>query len=271
METIAQRITQDTAPDGKPGGRRIQPHVAPDRRIALDEKDRRHGRTSRANTCNGFTEHCAVDVESKVTREVVGRPAKEPEPAVVAWLAEELEKAPGLWPLEVALGDRARPRIAPWAEQGVDMLARPWPPRGPHFPKQEVTLDFARMPVPCPGGQGVPLVPGRHAQFPAVACAACALRTPWTKATPGQGRSLSIREAEQFQQKLRATMKTQRGRAALRTRTAVAQALSHQVVHQGRPARYKGIRKNQFDGRRHAAVSNLQGAAHEAEERRLVS
>jgi hypothetical protein len=53
-------------------------------------------------------------------------------------------------------------------------------------------------------------------------------------------------------------MKTQRGRASLRKRTAI----SHQLAHQGRRARYKGLRKNQFDGRRHAAVSNLQVAAH---------
>ena len=115
------------------------------------------------------------------------------------------------------------------------------------------------------------MVPGRHAQFPAAACDACALRAQCTKATPGQGRSLSIREDEQFQQKLRAKMKTQRGRASLRKRTAVEHAISHQLAHQGRRARYKGLRKNQFDGRRHAAVSNLQVAAHYAEERRLAS
>ena len=57
---------------------------------------------------------------------------------------------------------------------------------------------------------------------------------------------------------------------ALRKRTAVEHAIAHQWAHQGRRARYKGLRKNQFDGRRHAAVSNLQIAAH-YEEHRLVS
>lgn len=66
-------------------------------------------------------------------------------------------------------------------------------------------------------------------------------------------------------------IKTKRGRAALRKRTAVEQAISHHLVHQGRRARYKGLRKNQFDGRRHAAVSNLQVAAHYVEERQLAS
>jgi hypothetical protein len=115
------------------------------------------------------------------------------------------------------------------------------------------------------------MVLGRPAQFPAAACDGCALRTQCTKATPGQGRSLSIREDEPFQQKLRTKMKTQRGRAALRKRTAVEHAIAHQLAHQGRRARYKGVRKNQFDGRRHAAVSNLQVAAHYEEEHRLAS
>ena len=115
------------------------------------------------------------------------------------------------------------------------------------------------------------MVPGKQVQFPAVACDACALRAQCTKAAHGQGRSLGIREDEQFQQKLRAKMKTQRGRASLRKRTAVEHTIAHQLVHQGRRARYKGLRKNQFDGRRHAAVSNLQVAARYEEEHRLAS
>src|SRR4029434_3718358 len=41
METIGQIITQDTEPDpdGEPGGRRIKKHVAPDRRISIEDKD----------------------------------------------------------------------------------------------------------------------------------------------------------------------------------------------------------------------------------------
>jgi Transposase DDE domain len=273
METMTQMITQDTEPDpeGGPGGRRLQPHVAPDRRISLEDKDMRHGRKSSAKTFTGFKEHLAVDLDSTVIREVVVRPANEPEHEAVEVWAETLEQAPGLLQLASALGSMARPRIALWVEQGVYIIARPWPHGGPLFTKHAFTVDFAGKQGTCPGGQTVPLVPGTHVQFPAVACDACALRAQCTKATRGQGRSLSIREDEQFQQKLRATMKTQRGRAALRKRTAVEHTIAHQLAHQGRRARYKGVRKNQFDGRRHAAVSNLQVAAHYEEEHRLAS
>ena len=155
METIAQISTQDTEPDpdGEPGGRCIKQHVAPDRRISIEDKDIRHGRTSSAQTFNGFKEHLAVDLDSTVTREVVVRPANEPEHAVVEWLAEALEKAPGLLQLDVDLGSMASPRMAQWAEQGVYILARPWPHIGPLFTKHDFALDFARMQVTCPGGQ----------------------------------------------------------------------------------------------------------------------
>ena len=273
METITQIITQDTEPDpeGGPSGRRLKKHVAPDRRISIEDKDMRHGRKSSAKTFNGFKEHFAVDLDSTVIREVVVRPANEPEHEAVELLSEELEKAPGLLQLDIDLGYMASPRIAQWAEQGVYIIARPWPPVGPLFTKDDFTLDFAGRQVTCPGGQSVPMVPGKHAQFPATACAACALRAQCTTATHGQGRSLRIREDEQFQQKLRAKMRTRRGRASLRKRTAVEHTIAHQLVHQGRRARYKGLRKNQFDGRRHAAVSNLQVAARYEEEHRLVS
>jgi Transposase DDE domain len=273
MESITQMIAQDTEPDpgGGPGGRRLKPHVTPDRRLSIEDKDRRHGRKSSAKTFNGCKEHFAVDLESTVIREVVIRPAHEPEHEAVERLAAALAKAPGLLQLDIALGDMASPRLAQWAEQGVDIIARPWPQGGPLCTQHDFTLDFAGMQGTCPGGQSVPMVLGKPAQVPAAACAVCALRTQCTKATRGQGRSLSIRADEPFQQKLRAKMQTQRGRAALRTRTAVEHTIAHQLVHQGRRARYKGWRQNQCDGRRHAAVSNLQVAAHYAEEHRLAS
>jgi hypothetical protein len=240
METITQMLTQDTEPDpgGGPGGRRLTQHVAPDRRISIEDKDIRHGRKSSAQTFNGFKEHFAVDLDSKVIREVVVRPANEPEHEAVEMLAAELEKAPGLLQLDIDLGYMASPRMTQWAEQGIYIIVRPWPQGGGVLcTKDKLTWDFAGMPVTCPGGQRVPMLLGKLAQFPAAACAGCALRTQCTNATYGHGRSLSIRKDEAFQQKLRTKRETQRGRAALRKRTAVEHALAHQLAHQGRRAR----------------------------------
>jgi hypothetical protein len=202
---------------------------------------------------------------------VVVRPAHEPEQEAVELLAAEWEKAPGLLQLDIELGSRGSPRIAQGAAQGVSRIARPWPQGGPLCTQPDFPLDCAGMQVTCPGGQSVPMVRGQPAPFPAAACEVCAWRTQCTTATRGQGRSRSIREDEPFQQKLWTKMKTQRGRAARRKRTAVEHAMAHQWAHQGRRARYKSWRKNQLDGRRQAAVSNLQVAAHYEEEHRLAS
>lgn len=273
LETIGPIGAQETEPDpeGGPGARRLTKHGAPDRRLSLEDAAMRHGRQSSSTTFNGCQEPCALDGDSQVTREGVVCPANPPEHEAVALLAEEVEQGAGLFQRDIALGSLARPRMAPWAAPGVHSLARPWPQGGPLCTKQDVTLDFQHGTVTCPNGQTVPMVPGKDAQCPARACDACPVRAPWTQARLGHGRRLPSREDAQVQQKLRAKIKTKRGRASLRKRTALEQAMSHHVAHQGRRARSQGLRKKQCDGRRHAAVSNLQGAAHDAEERRLAS
>src|SRR5256886_3042820 len=77
MDTMDQIVAQDTEPDpaGGPGGRRLTQHVAPARRIAIEDKDMRHGRKSSAKTFNGFTEHVAMDLDSTVTPQGVVLPA----------------------------------------------------------------------------------------------------------------------------------------------------------------------------------------------------
>ena len=239
MDTLDQMVAQDTEPDpaGGPGGRRLTPPVAPDRRISIEDKDRRHGRKSSSQTFHGFKEPFAMDLESTVTREVVVRPAHEPAHEAVALLAVELERGQGLLQRDMDLGYMASPRMAQGAEQGVPIIARPWPPGGALVTKEQCTMDFAHMRVTCPNGETLPMIVGRDVPFPASACDACPVRAQCTKAKLGQGRSLSIREDEPFQQKLRAKIKTQRGQASLRTRTAVEHTISHQLAHQGRRAR----------------------------------
>src|SRR4030095_7175885 len=162
MDTITQIATQDTEPDpdGGPGGKRIKKHVAPDRRISIEDADMRHGRKRSAKTFNGFKEDFVLNLDSHVTREVVVRPANEPEHEAVELLVETLEKPPGLLQLDIDLGYRARPRLTQWAEAGVYIIARPWPQGGPLFTKADFTLDCAHGTVTCPGGQTVPMVLG---------------------------------------------------------------------------------------------------------------
>jgi Transposase DDE domain len=259
------------APAGGPGGRRIKPPGGPDRRLSIEDQAMRHGRKSRAKTCHGFKAPLVLALDRRVTREVVVRPAHEPADAVVEWGAAAREQGQGLLPLDLDLGDMARPRLGPWAAPGVDLLARPWPCGGPCGTKHDFRVALAHGTGTWPGGQTVPMLPGRAAQWPARACDVCPQRAQCTTAPRGPGRTLTRREDEPVPQKLRAKLQTKRGRASLRKRTAVEEAIAHHVAPQGRRARSKGLRKNQCDGRRHAAVSNLQGAASYEEQRQLAS
>src|SRR3989442_10691680 len=168
LETIEQIVAQDTEPDpeGGPGARRIKQHVAPDRRISIEDADMRHGRKSSAKTFNGFKEHFVLDLDSHVTHEGVARPANEPAHEAVELLVETLEQPPGLLQLDIDLGYMASPRMTQWAEQGVYIIARPWPQGGTLFTKDDCTLDFPHGTVTCPNGQTVPMVPGKDAQCP---------------------------------------------------------------------------------------------------------
>jgi hypothetical protein len=159
---------------------------------------------------------------------VVVCPANTPDHEAVAWLAETLEQGLGLLQLDIDLGYMASPRRAPWAAQGVHIIARPGPPVGDLCTKNDFPLDFVHGTVTCPPGETGPMIPGRDAQCPASAWDACPVRAQCTKARLGQGRSLHIREDEQCQHKRRAKLRTKRGRASLRKRTAVEHAISQQ-------------------------------------------
>ena len=132
METITQLIMQDTEPDpgGGPGGRRIKQHVAPDRRISIEDQDMRHGRK-------------AVPKPSTVLKSTLPWLWIAPSPGRW-WSARRMSRsmvsraggrgwreAPGLLQLDIDLRYMASPRIAQWAEQGVYIIARPWPQVGP--------------------------------------------------------------------------------------------------------------------------------------------
>ena len=272
-ETRTPMSPQAPAParGGGPGGHRLPPPVAPARRLSIAAQDLRHGRPSRAKTCHGFPAPWAVAVESTVLRAGVGRPAPEPAQEAVALLAAAWAQAPGLLQRASVLGARASPRLAPGVAPGGAMSARPWPGSGPRCTPQDCRGDGAHGTVPWPGGQPVPRPPGSPGALPACACATWPQRAPCPTAPRGQGRTLPSREEAQCQQQRRAQRRTTRGRASRRQRTTVEHAMAHPLAHQGRRAHYKGVRKHQCDGRRHAAVSHLQVAAHYAEAHRLAS
>lgn len=58
--------------------------------------------------------------------------------------------------------------------------------------------------------------------------------------------------------RLRNLSQSRFGRAWQRERVAIEHHLAHHAQKQGRAARYRGLRKNLLDSRRHAAILNLE-------------
>lgn len=266
MDVVEQILSQDTEvvlKDGSPV-RQLTKGVAKDRRISVEDEEIRHGRKNKNNRIDGYKKHLLGDLDSRVIREVVVRPANEPEFEAIDHFGSTLEPELGLAELAIDLGYMGHEKIHQWEESGVNIVARPWAQKnGGLFTKDDFEMDFDNMVLKCPAGEEVEMKLGKVIEFPASACDICKLRGQCTTAKKGayRGRGVRVRKDEKSQAERRAKMKTPEGRAAIRERVMIEHRISHHVARQGRQARYLGTRKNQYDGRRHAAVINLQLAA----------
>jgi Transposase DDE domain/Transposase domain (DUF772) len=250
-QVVAQDVAQDA--DGRPHLRR---GVAKDRRISVEDGEMRHGRKTASQLVDGYTRHVGRDLDSGLVRAVGLTAANVPEASVTPGLAADLAHQPvTLTELHI---DRAYLASHLVRERPADLTiyCKAWPVRnGAHFAKTAFTLDWAQGLLHCPAGATMPFRPGTTVQFPAATCAACPLRAQCTRST--QGRSVSIHPDEALLAELRARQQTATGRAALRARVGVEHALARIGQWQGDRARYRGLRKNLFDLRRMAVVSNL--------------
>ena len=261
MAAITQILAQDTEPNSHGTGLVIKNDVASDRRVSIEDPQMRHGRKSKNHRFNGFKEHLLTDLDSQATKEVVVFPANVPEQAAIDALHNELQPAGGLHELQIDLAYAAHPKLTEWEEQGVKITTRPWPERARGvFAKRDFQFDFEKMTLTCPAGQSIDMVLGQTVHFAAAICNHCPLRKQCMtgKNNKYYGRGIKIRKDEQSQANRRAKVKTPEGRAELRQRVLIEHRIAHQIATQGRKARYLGTRKNQFNGRRNAAVNNLQ-------------
>jgi IS5 family transposase len=258
---VQKLIAQDTEPDPNDGGgRRITDGVAKDRRISVSDPDMRHGRKSRRKRIDGYKRHIAVDVDTPgLICAVAVTPANQPErTASEALLAELNRQALKLTELFIDRGYLGDESIEELRQQGMDVHCKPFPLRnGDRFHKGDFAIDLDTNTVRCPEGVVVPLRLGANAHFPADKCDPCSRRAACTRAKSGRGRSLGIHPNEPFMLELRRKAKSPNGRVNLRTRVKVEHSLATIHTRQGDRARYRGLRKNLFDVRRHATVENL--------------
>lgn len=238
-------------------GPQIKEGVAKDRRVSITDPEMRHGRKSKAIKFNGYKRHLGRDLESGLIIAVAITPANQPESeALKPVLAEVKQLGMKLAELDIDRAYLSAPEVIELKEAGVRICCKAFPLKnGDKFSKAEFVLDFEKEQVMCPAGQLAVMELGQVSKFGKKTCAGCTLRAKCTKAK--NGRSLSIHKEEPFLIELRTRQKTEEGRQELRERVAIEHALARVGQTQGRRARYKGIRKNLYDLRRHAVVFNL--------------
>jgi hypothetical protein len=255
-ELVKKLIEQDTEPDPDGGGRRIIQGVAKDRRISISDADMRHGRKSKKKRIDGYKRHIAVQLDTPgIVCAVALTPANQPERVASATLLEQCGDVNELFIDRGYLGDEA---IDKRRRAGTTVHCKPFPLRNAgKFTKGDFEIDLSHGTLRCPNGVTVNARPGQTALFPASDCAACPMRAQCTQASEHRGRSVTLHPQEGFLLELRRTAKTPQGRASLRLRVAVEHGLATLHNRQGTRARYRSLRKNLFDLRRHAALTNL--------------
>jgi Transposase DDE domain/Transposase domain (DUF772) len=255
---VQKLIEQDTEPDPDDGGggRRITQGVAKDRRISIHDPDMRHGRKSKKKRIDGFKRHIAVQLDTPgLVCAVSITSANQPERVAAADLLEQCGSLDELYVDRGYLGDQA---IEDRRSQGTAVFCKPFPLRNHgRFTKADFHIDLDAGTVRCPNDIVVAATAGDTARFPAEACLACLKRPLCTAAQPSRGRSLTLHPHEPFLLQLRRNARTTEGRARLRQRITVEHGLATIHNRQGDRARYRGLRKNLFDLRRHASLTNL--------------
>ncbi|HEU4534160.1 MAG TPA: transposase [Polyangiaceae bacterium] len=256
LATLAEVVDQDVEPDPA-GGARVRRGVAPERRISVTDGQMRHGRKSRASRVDGYKRHLAREATSRLALAAAVTPANRPEAEAAGALCEDIERQGlELGELDVDRGYVLAKAVTERRAAGLVVRCRALPLRnGGRFTKADFRLDFEAAEVTCPAGQRAPLAVGTVVRFGRARCAACPLRERCTGSAAG--RTLSVHADEPFLASLRAAEATPGGRAELRERTQVEHGLARVQQTQGDRARYRGVRKNLLDLRRHATLHNL--------------
>jgi hypothetical protein len=275
VETLHELMQQDLEPDpsggGNGGGVRIREGVAPDRRVSVEDKEMRHGRKSKSKRFNGYKRHLARDLDCGLILACAMTPANRPEEEAAEALEADLQH------LQRAIGelyiDRAyinAPIVDHVLDAGGDIICRPWAAKnGKLFAKARFDINVRDRTITCPAGHTEPITFGTTVEFDPDHCDSCLMRKQCTDTSAGHGRTISIADNEPLQKRLRKLAATRAGRERLRQRVPVEHALAHAGRRQGRRARYRGCRKNLYDWRRAATITNLEAIQRELPDRAL--
>lgn len=252
-------LVQNAEPDPDyPGGRRVPQGVPPDRLCSVGDPEMRHGRKSKTKAFNGYKRHIAADVDTRLILAACALPANQPENEAVPFLLDAMAHHGPVTELLIDRGYVSHARVDELDREFVPIRCRPWPSNNRHglYRKSDFEIDLAKRRVTCPAKQTVEYTQTNLlAIFGANRCAPCHERERCT--TAKNGRTVAIHPQEGLLRKLQLAVASETGRERLRGRTGVEHRLARIQATQGSHSRYVGTRKNTFDLRRHAAISNL--------------
>jgi transposase len=181
--------------------------VAEDRRMSVEDRERRHGRKSRSLLLDDYKRHVLSDLDSGLIVAVGVTPANVPEASVTEAIDTDLAAQPRTltaWHIDRAY---LASTLVQQRSETLVICCKAWPVhQGPYFPKSAFHLDWERRELQCPGGVVMPFAPGGVVKCPASTCAGCTLRERCT--TSPAGRSVSIHPDEALLAELRKRQRT---------------------------------------------------------------
>ena len=269
-QIMMQDIEEHPAAAGGSAGATLRKGTAPGRVPSVTDPEQRHGRKSASKRFTGSKASIAADVDTGLILgvDVIGGDEGDATGAT-ALVAEACANAE--CQIAEVLADCAYgggETRAEFAEAGVDLVAKvPASASGGQFfpkskfrielPVESVSLEHAK--VACPGGAVADRVStdskGGAVFYFDEHCEGCELRAQCTSSQ--FGRSLSLHPQERLIQAARERQGTEDGRARLRKRLAVENALAR-LAHLGiGQARYNGHVKTRFQLTIAATVANL--------------
>src|SRR5262249_28670470 len=153
------------------------------RRISVEDGQMRHGRKSNSRRVDGYKQHIATDLDTKLILSCAVTPANRPEAEAAASLKAEVDQMRrryAEWHMD--RGYIKSPIVATITDAGGDVVCKPWVPRnGELFTKAAFKLDLRAMTITCPAGRVEPIHLGHDVQFNADDCRRCRLRAQCTK------------------------------------------------------------------------------------------
>jgi hypothetical protein len=252
LDLLRKVVGQDIEPDPS-GGRRIKEEVSKERIISIADPEMRHGRKSRSKLFNGYKRHIAIANDLVLATAV--EPANAAEHVAAGKLLAAAAKHGDIDILDIDRGYLASPAVHALHRDGVVVNSRPWVwTNHGRFTKDQFRIDLRRRLVTCPNGKTAPIFGSERVEFAVEDCRACKLKRRCTRAN---ARTIEIHAAEALLIQLRTRKRTRAGRQELRARVVVEHRLARIAATQGDTARYRGVRKNELDLNRTAAVVNL--------------